>query len=306
MARPDNALEYGPDGVPYLGSRLRELRRAAEYSVTDLSKHVRRSVAALSKIETNHARPSKALLQALAEALGVEMTVLEATPLHPRLGVLRERDASDDGVEQADGRDEEIRGLKGEIRKLTAAIDRLTHRLEETEPRSLASQPHPAVSPIQPVVHSETAFGRTLACLTEIQGGLRELPQSPDGRYVTLMVEGGNRVGILRDVTDIIAGEKVDITNLDAVLARGPQRFAISISIEVAQPKPVQRTEQVQHIIQLIGKIPGVEKVHRIEESEAIAQIEKMKGAFADGSAHPPDVFSLRRGRAGTPNRRLA
>ncbi len=195
MARPDNALEYGPDGVPYLGSRLRELRRAAGWSVTALSKHVGRTVAALSKIETNHARPSKALLQSLAGALGVEMTDLEAAPLHPRLGVPPERDVPDDSVEQRDSRDEEISGLKDQNRKLIALIERVHRFMNDAS----------------------------------IDKWVGPWPDT----YIIVLVLAPDKPGLLADITQIFAKGGVNILRARSGVAQaGEARIAIEASAE--------------------------------------------------------------------------
>jgi len=159
MARPDNALEYSPEGVPYLGSRLRQLRRAAGWTVTDLSKRVGRSAAALSKIETNRARPSRTLLGALSEALHGDRTDLEGTPLHPRLGVSLKQEGPADVSEQEDTRDKEICRLQGEVHQLTAVVDRLVRLLEGTAAKSVAPMPYPAVSASSLSLSSKQVFG---------------------------------------------------------------------------------------------------------------------------------------------------
>ncbi len=141
-------------------------------------------------------------------------------------------------------------------------------------------------------------IGRTLTCLTGIEGELRGLLQSTetskretpsrlaaDGGCVMLMVEGRNRVGIVRDITGVIAEGNGNITKLHAVLAQGTERCAILIDIEMAQPK------QEERIIQQIGRIGGVEKVYMIEDGETNAQIEKMKDDLTDGLPDRPGVF---------------
>lgn len=95
--RPDNALEYAPDGSLYLGSAIRHIRQQKGLSLDELSKSVGyKQSAALSNIENNRASISGEKLIEIARALDVYDDELRSVPLHPRLAktavrILRER-----------------------------------------------------------------------------------------------------------------------------------------------------------------------------------------------------------------------
>ncbi len=108
---------------------------------------------------------------------------------------------------------------------------------------------------------------RTLTCLAEIEGELRGLRQSiefpehetPSGPaagsgHVALAVEARNRVGILRDIAEVFAKEKVNITDCVAVDGQGARAY-LSVGVEMASP------DQVQRIVQQISQIGEVEVV---------------------------------------------
>ena len=60
--------------APFVGARLKELRRARGYSVRELASRAKLDHVTVVRIENNHTEPQPRTLRKLAEALSVDMT----------------------------------------------------------------------------------------------------------------------------------------------------------------------------------------------------------------------------------------
>jgi predicted amino acid-binding ACT domain protein len=143
------------------------------------------------------------------------MAVLEATALHPRLDVSRKRHVSGDGVERADGRDDEIRDLKGEIRGLAVGIDGLIRRLSQTEARSLDD-----------------------SIDDSIDEWVGPLPET----CIRVLVTASDKVGLLAEIAGIFANEGVNILRArSGVAERGKARIAVETSATKLQAELIAK-----------------------------------------------------------------
>lgn len=85
FGRPDNPLEYDPNGKLYQGSAIRQKRQEKGISLRGLAELVGYHSGSLSNIENNRTRISEENLTKIAIALGVPMEELKEAPLHPNI-----------------------------------------------------------------------------------------------------------------------------------------------------------------------------------------------------------------------------
>ncbi len=92
--------------------------------------------------------------------------------------------------------------------------------------------------------------------VSELLGDARGRPD----RTVTLLIEGTDRVGMLRDISHIIAEQKISITRCNVItnLQENRARFVLDIEPNLK--------EQVQIIINEITKLPTVDELKVAEE----------------------------------------
>src|SRR5687767_9298719 len=83
--RPDKPLEYAPDGKPYQGSAIRQMRQAKNLGLRQLAALIPYHYGALSNVENNRATMSSETLQRIAELLDDDAGELARRPVHPRL-----------------------------------------------------------------------------------------------------------------------------------------------------------------------------------------------------------------------------
>ncbi len=85
MARPESEQEYMPDGKPYQGTLIRELRHGTNKSVAAFAEELGIHRASLSAVETNRAKAGRLLLSRIAGKIGIAMEELSEVPIHPRV-----------------------------------------------------------------------------------------------------------------------------------------------------------------------------------------------------------------------------
>jgi transcriptional regulator with XRE-family HTH domain len=91
--------------------------------------------------------------------------------------------------------------------------------------------------------------------------------------FVTLAIEGTDRIGILRDIAHIIADEGVNIIRCFATASSG-NRARVVVGIETTQP------DQVQRIVGQISETQAVEVVHRTDVPASAAPLEDLVRTF--------------------------
>lgn len=89
MARPEVRGEYTPDGKPYQGTLIREIRQSAHQTIKSFATKVGLHPASLSRVELNTARVGDEVLVRIARALDVPVEDLATAPIHPKLGMLK-------------------------------------------------------------------------------------------------------------------------------------------------------------------------------------------------------------------------
>jgi len=86
FGRPDNPLEYAPNGDLYQGSAIRQRRQQKGLSLAELSALAGyQDSGGLSNVENNRARASREKLKKIATVLDLDGDELGRLPLHPRL-----------------------------------------------------------------------------------------------------------------------------------------------------------------------------------------------------------------------------
>jgi GTP pyrophosphokinase len=86
--------------------------------------------------------------------------------------------------------------------------------------------------------------------VTDAQWGAKE------GIYPTdLLVEASDRQGLLRDISDVLSKEKINVTAVKTLSKSGVARMAFTIELANA--------EQLKRVIALVGEVVGVASVRR-------------------------------------------
>ena len=91
MTARQKPLEYSSTGALYLGSRIRSLRQAKGWSLTELCQRLGCQLSLLSTVETNRVAPPPQLLERTATLLDVPLAELAQAPLPPGLTPKRPR-----------------------------------------------------------------------------------------------------------------------------------------------------------------------------------------------------------------------
>ena len=91
MTARQKPLEYSSTGALYLGSRIRALRQAKGWSLTEVGQRLGCQLSLLSTIETNRVAPPPQLLERIATLLEVPLPELAQAPLPPGLTPKRPR-----------------------------------------------------------------------------------------------------------------------------------------------------------------------------------------------------------------------
>ncbi len=91
MTARQKPLAYAPTGELYLGSRIRALRQAKGWTLTELGQRLGCQLSLLSTIETNRVAPPPQLLERIATLLDVPLPELAQAPLPPGLTPKRPR-----------------------------------------------------------------------------------------------------------------------------------------------------------------------------------------------------------------------
>jgi GTP pyrophosphokinase len=79
---------------------------------------------------------------------------------------------------------------------------------------------------------------------------------SPDGRYACdLFVEAADRQGLLRDISDVLMKEKINVTAVKTQTKAGIARMSFTVELQSAA--------QLQRVLGLIGEVKGVNRALR-------------------------------------------
>ena len=138
--RPDNPLECAPNGVPYKGSAIRQLRKAKKLGLRQLAALIPYDSGALSKVENNRAAIPSEKLKKIAEILEVDAGELKRKPLHPRLskqtaGALEQSTTVEQKIEELKAEIKEVKAeFKSEFAEVTAVLKALINALEKFSP----------------------------------------------------------------------------------------------------------------------------------------------------------------------------
>jgi transcriptional regulator with XRE-family HTH domain len=120
--RPNNPLEYTPNGQPYLGSALRQKRRAKNLGLRQFAALIPYHYGALSNVENNRATVSSETLKRIAELLDDDAGELAQRPVHPRLSQQkagdREQPSPGDQTRALEALTAEVQALKAEVAKV--------------------------------------------------------------------------------------------------------------------------------------------------------------------------------------------
>ena len=91
MTARQKPLAYSSTGALYLGSRIRSLRQAKGWTLTEVGQRLGCQLSLLSTIETNRVAPAPQLLERIATLLDVPLPELAQAPLPPGLTPKRPR-----------------------------------------------------------------------------------------------------------------------------------------------------------------------------------------------------------------------
>lgn len=81
--------------------------------------------------------------------------------------------------------------------------------------------------------------------------GAEEMPAYP----VDVLVQGADRAGLLRDVLDVFAREKMNISGVQTQTLKGSSRTTLTVG--------VRNTQRLTRILAQVGKVPGVARATR-------------------------------------------
>jgi GTP pyrophosphokinase len=74
-----------------------------------------------------------------------------------------------------------------------------------------------------------------------------------------IIVEGGDRTGLLRDVTGIITNRKINMVKVESVAKKRPRIAVIEAVLEI------QRPEELESVLRELREAPGVTLAERKE-----------------------------------------
>jgi transcriptional regulator with XRE-family HTH domain len=179
--RPDNALEYAPSGVLYVGSAIRQMRQAKKLGLRKLAALIPYHYGTLSNVENNRGTVSKETLQRIAELLEVDAQELACKPLHPRLST-QHAGAQEPSILFDENR--ELKELKSEVQELKAEVVAV---------KAMVKALHYALLPNTPQQDPEEVVSHESTNYADAEVSRRDLEEELT-IYVPVVMVGGNTI----------------------------------------------------------------------------------------------------------------